>query len=213
MNVRCARDAGALDWRTWADVTVPSSSSIHELLESGPVIHEELPSAYPLLIIVSDLVSALQGLNSSRRTKAFALIEERRWERAASSQHKRAPQIQSNDEFIFTEDNTDKEEKTKISKLHDNSESSWRMASKSAGFVVVLVVISQISAFPTPAGPDGELGYWITKKPIVQYICPVAILCNMEYLTYLTITLIERNIYTWRVIKLKTATNINKYSL
>lgn len=98
MTVRCACDAGASDWRTWADVAVPfsSSSSIHELLESGPVIHEELPSAYPLLIIASDLVSALQGLNSSRRTQVFALIEERRWERAASSQHQRAPQNQTN---------------------------------------------------------------------------------------------------------------------
>lgn len=31
------------------------------------------------------------------------------------------------------------------------------MASKRVVIVVVLAVISQISAFPTPAGPDGEL--------------------------------------------------------
>lgn len=130
MNASRARDAGASDWRTWADVTVPSSSSfIHELLESGPVIHEELPSAYPLLIIASDLVSALQGLNSSRRTKAFALIEERRWERAASSQHQRAPQNQPNDEFISTEDNTDKEGKKYIFRnytTHLKAAEGWR---------------------------------------------------------------------------------------
>lgn len=114
--MRDARDAGASDWRTWADVTVPSSSSsihpsIHELLESGPCIHEDLPSAYPLLIIASDLVSALQGLNSSRGTKAFALIEERRWERAASCQPQRAPQNQTNGAFIFTEDKRERERK------------------------------------------------------------------------------------------------------
>lgn len=89
----------------------PPLLSIHELLESGPVIHEELPSAYPLLIIASDLVSALLGLNSSRGTKALALIEERRWERAASCQPQRAPQNQTNSAFISTEDNRESERK------------------------------------------------------------------------------------------------------
>ncbi|XP_067245108.1 secretogranin-3 isoform X2 [Chanodichthys erythropterus] len=47
------------------------------------------------------------------------------------------------------------------------------MASKSAGFVVVLAVISQISAFPTPAGPDDKSMYnreLTEEKPLEQQI-------------------------------------------
>uniref|UniRef100_A0A8C2J0T6 Secretogranin-3 n=1 Tax=Cyprinus carpio TaxID=7962 RepID=A0A8C2J0T6_CYPCA len=47
------------------------------------------------------------------------------------------------------------------------------MASKRVGFVVILAVISQISAFPTPAGPDDKSMYdreLTEEKPLEQQI-------------------------------------------